>query len=130
MTASVMAAPAVGTLVVTAVLVLALAIYLIMIASNLTIITNALDSVLAGVTGIANQVKPAPGVVGSIARDVGAIQGALHGLIALATGGAAPAPAPAPARGPARGGRAAAPAAAPSTGRVRPNLPPPVHNRH
>lgn len=120
-----MAPAAVGTVVVTGILVAGLAIYLIMIASNLATISRALDSVLAGVTGIAGQVKPAPGVVGSIARDVGAIQGALHGLIALATGGAAPAPA-APA--PAARGRAAAAAPAPS-GRSRPNLPPPVHNR-
>jgi hypothetical protein len=126
------AGPAVGTLVVTAILVAGLAIYLIIIATNLAIISKALDSVLAAVTGIAGQVKPAPGVVGSIARDVGAIQGALHGLIALATGGAAPAPAapaPAPRRGAAAARSAAAPAPA-SGGRVRPNLPPPVHNRH
>lgn len=125
------ASPAYGTFAVTAVLVLALAIYLIMIATNLTTITRALDQVLAGVEGIANQVKPAPGVVGSIARDVGAIQGALHGLIALATGGAAPAPAaPAPARGPARSSARSAAAPVATGGRVRPNLPPPVHNRH
>jgi hypothetical protein len=76
-------------------------------------------------------VKPAPGVVGSIARDVGAIQGALHGLIALATGGAAPAPAaaaPAPSRGPARSARSSAPAA--PAGRGGPNTPPPVHRRY
>jgi len=129
---SAIAGPAVGTLVVTAILVLALAAYLIIIATNLAVISGALDKVLAAVTGIAGQVKPAPGVVGSIARDVGAIQGALHGLIALATGGAAPAPAapaPAPSRGVRSSARAAAPAPA-SGGRVRPNLPPPVHNRH
>lgn len=123
------AAPAYGTFVVTAILVLGLAAYLIIIATNLAVISKALDSVLAAVTGIAGQVKPAPGVVGSIARDVSAIQGALHGLIALATGGAAPAPAPAaaPARGPARS--SARPASAVATGRSRPNLPPSVHNR-
>ncbi|MDQ1392462.1 MAG: hypothetical protein QOF30_1439 [Acidimicrobiaceae bacterium] len=122
-----MAPAAVGTLVVTAVLVAGLAIYLIMIATNLQKISAALDVVLGAVTGIAGQVKPAPGVVGSIARDVGAIQGALHGLIALATGGAAPAPA-APAA-PSRSSARAAAAPAPS-GRSRPNLPPPVHRRH
>jgi hypothetical protein len=82
------------------------------------------------VTGIAGQVKPAPGVVGSIARDVGAIQGALHGLIALATGGAAPAPA-APVRAATTRSPRSSLAAEPASGqRSGPNRPPPVHRRH
>lgn len=126
-----MAPAAIGTVAVTGLLVAGLALYLIMIAANLAKISASLNTVYRAVEGIANQVKPAPGVVGSIAEDVGAIQGALHGLIALATSApAAPAPAappvaapaPAPARTPAR--------AAVSSGRSRPNLPPPVHRRH
>ncbi len=120
-----MAPAAIGTLAVTGLLVAGLAIYLIMIATSLQKISATLSTVYGAVDGIANQVKPAPGVVGSIADDVGAIQGALHGLIALATSQppAAPAP-PAPSR------RAAPAAAGTSSGGARPNLPPPVHRRH
>ncbi len=129
-----MAPAAVGTIVITVILVAGLAVLLTVIATSLSQISRTLDTVLGAVTGIAGQVKPAPGVVGSIARDVGAIQGALHGLIALATGGAAPAPAPAPAR-PTR--VAARSAGAPSSldaapepaRRSGPNTPPPIHRR-
>ena len=132
-----MAPAAVGTVVLAIFLVAGVAVWLIAVPVKLQQITHSLDTVLDAVTGIAGQVKPAPGVVGSIARDVGAIQGALHGLIALATGGApapaaaAPAPAPAPARTPGRrvaSSAAAAPADAPEQ-RSGPNLPPPVHRR-
>ncbi len=140
-----MASAAIGTVAVTALLVAGLALYLILIAANLAKISRALDTVYKAVEGIANQVKPAPGVVGAIATDVGAIQGALHGLIALATAAPAAAPAaPAPvaagvdaprSRGAAATAVAAAPAvstrrSAASAGRSRPNLPPPVHRRH
>jgi hypothetical protein len=114
-------------------LVLGLAIWLLIVATSLTEIEGKLNIVIKAVTGIAGQTKPAPGVVGAVARDVGAIQGALHGLIALATGGAAPAPA-APARAtapPARGPRsslAAEPSAA-RGGNAR-RTPPSLHNRH
>jgi hypothetical protein len=96
-----MAAAAVGTLVVTIFLVAGAAIWLIMVAVALQQITFQLDVVLKSVTGIAGQVTAVPGVVTSIARDVGAIQSALHGLVALASGAAAAsgpgrAPAPAP----------------------------------
>lgn len=146
-----MASAAIGTVAVTALLVAGLALYLIIIAANLAKISSALDTVYKAVEGIANQVKPAPGVVGAIATDVGAIQGALHGLIALATAAPAPAPVPAPAAAaaaPVGGGVDASPSriaaatavasapassgrrAAGSAGRNRPNLPPPVHRRH
>jgi len=95
-----MAPAAVGTLAVTIFLVAGAAIWLIMVAVSLHQITFQLDTVLKQVTGIAGQVKAAPGVVTSIARDVGAIQSALHGLIALATGGGAPGPGRAPAPAP------------------------------
>jgi hypothetical protein len=120
-------------------LVAGLALYLILIAANLAKISAALNSVYKAVEGIANQVKPAPGVVGAIATDVGAIQGALHGLIALATAAPAPAaPASVPAGAdapPPRVAVAAAPAVSTrrssgAAGRSRPNLPPPVHRRH
>src|ERR1700722_19510673 len=75
---AVMAPAAVGTLAVTIFLVAGAAIWLIMVAVSLHQITFQLDTVLKAVTGIAGQVKAAPGVVSAIARDVGAIQSALH----------------------------------------------------
>jgi hypothetical protein len=129
-----MAPAAIGTVVLTAVLVAGLAVWLIVVATSLQKVSGNLDIVLGAVTGIAGQVKPAPGVVGSIARDVGAIQGALHGLIALATGGAAPAPPPPPrataTRVASRGSTSSLAAVddAPAQ-RSGPNLPPPVHRR-
>ncbi len=121
-----MAPAAVGTVAVTIFLVAGAAVWLILVSINLQQITHQLDTVIEATTGIAGQVKPAPGVVGAIARDVGAIQGALHGLIALATGGA-PA-APAPTRSPARASAASA-SAAPAQ-RSGPNRPPPVNRRY
>ena len=54
-----MAPAAVGTLAVTGLLVVGLALYLVVIAANLARISSALDSVYAAVEGIAGQVKPA-----------------------------------------------------------------------
>ncbi|HEX3538867.1 MAG TPA: hypothetical protein VHT75_00365 [Acidimicrobiales bacterium] len=153
-----MASAAIGTIAIATILVLGTAVWLISMAVSLQQITGELDTILGMVTGIAGQVKPAPEVVGAIARDVGAIQGALHGLISLATsGGPAPAraaatraaAAPAPPRAaaapaPARAAAAAAPAPAPAAGPARreatqtfaepetrsgPQTPPPVHRR-
>lgn len=121
-----MAPEVAGLLAATALLVVVLALYLIVIAVNLKKISEALDIVLSATVGIANQVKPAPGVVGSIARDVGAIQSALHGLIALATGGAAPA-APAAAAAPAPAARRSRIADAPVDSGVTRRTPPPIH---
>jgi len=121
-----MAAAAVGTIAVTIFLVAGAAVWLIMVAVNLQQITHQLETVQEAATGIAGQVKPVPGVVSAIARDVGAIQGALHGLISLATS-AAPAPGPRPARAAATTAAPVADAPAPRSG---PNRPAPVNRRY
>ena len=138
-----MAPAAVGTVVVTGILVAGLALYLIMINLSLHRISTSLDSVYGAVCGITNQLQPAPGVVESIATDVGAVQGALHGLLELATGDlphAAPPPVPAAVAAPVPAAVAAAApptepepvgaAGKPTFRTSKPNLPPPVHRRH
>lgn len=98
-----MSAAAVGTIIVTIFLVSGAAVWLIWVSITLQQVAVALDTVIEETSGITDQVAPAPGVVASVGRDVGAIQSALHGLINLATAGGgrpsrSPAPEPAPAR--------------------------------
>jgi hypothetical protein len=98
-----MSAAAVGTIIVTIFLVSGAAVWLIWVSITLQQVAVALDTVIDETSGITAQVAPAPGVVASVARDVGAIQSALHGLINLATAGGGPrraptAPTPAPER--------------------------------
>ncbi len=75
------APPVIGLLVGTAILVAALALYLIAIVWILWDVSFTLGTVLIGVRAIANQVDPVGEVVGGIAANVAAIDGALGGLL-------------------------------------------------
>jgi hypothetical protein len=75
------APPVIGLLVGVAILVAALAIYLILIVWILWDVSFTLGTVLIGVRAISDQVEPVGDVVGGIAANVGAIDSALGGLL-------------------------------------------------
>lgn len=70
------------TLIGVAVIVAALAFYLITIASTLKHVSFTVGTVLIGVRAIANQTAPVKGVVGDILSDVVAMDSAFKGLLA------------------------------------------------
>ncbi len=80
-----MRAEAVVTLIGVFLIVVALVLYLSIIAASLSKTQFALGTVVIGVRAIANQTQPLEGVVGSIARDVSAIDEALKDLVEAAT---------------------------------------------
>jgi hypothetical protein len=80
-TALFIAPPVIGLLVGTAILVAALAAYLIAIVWILWDVSFTLGTVLIGVRAIASQVEPVGEVVGGIAANVAAIDSALGGLL-------------------------------------------------
>ncbi len=71
---------AIVTLVGVALIVGALAVYLIVIAYSLYKVSFTLGTVLIGVRAIAARCEPLSGVVGSIANDVGAVERAMERL--------------------------------------------------
>lgn len=75
------APPVIGLLVGTAILVAALAVYLIAIVWILWDVSFTLGTVLIGVRAIASQVEPVGEVVGGIAANVKVIDDALGGLL-------------------------------------------------
>ncbi|MBA2279614.1 MAG: hypothetical protein H0W25_00025 [Acidimicrobiia bacterium] len=75
-----MPAPSTVTLILVAVLVLALAGYLSVIAYLLHKASFTLGTVLIGVRSIEYQTRPLGDVVGGIGGDIVAIEGALRGL--------------------------------------------------
>ena len=90
---------AVVTLVLVAVLVGAIAAYLIIIAYTLNDVSFTLGTVLIGVRSIAYQCEPVGDVVSGILGDVRAIEGALGDVVAGAGRPAPPARRPLSARG-------------------------------
>ncbi len=80
-----MRAEAIVTLIGVFLIVVALVLYLSIIAASLSKTQFALGTVVIGVRAIANQTQPLEGVVGSIARDVSAIDEALKDLVDAAT---------------------------------------------
>ena len=78
--------------VIIAVVVLAIAGYLIVVAYVLRKVSFTLGTILIGVRSIAYQTEPVNDVVSGIAADVAAIQAALRGL--LPAGGRSPASLP------------------------------------
>lgn len=80
-----MRAEVIVTLIGVGLLVAALVLYLSLVAYHLTKVNFTLGTVLIGVRAIANQVEPLGGVVGSIAKDVGAMDDALKDLVEVAT---------------------------------------------
>lgn len=73
----------IGAFVVIAVIVLALAGYLIAVATILRRVSFTLGTVIIGVRAIANQTAPVGEVVGDIATNVASIQNALRGVLGL-----------------------------------------------
>ncbi len=71
---------AIVTLVGVALIVGALAVYLIVISYSLYKVSYTLGTVLIGVRAIAAQCEPLSGMVGSIVSDVTAIEQAMAGL--------------------------------------------------
>lgn len=79
-----MAAPAYMTLVLVAVLVLALAFYLIRVILILNHVNDQLGKVTFGVRAIENQTKPIGELVGEMNGNLIAVAGALEDLVATA----------------------------------------------
>ncbi|MGH9121381.1 MAG: hypothetical protein ACRDYC_05470 [Acidimicrobiales bacterium] len=71
-------------IVVIAVIVLALAAYLLAICAVLGRVSSNLDKLISGAWTISDQTTPAPEVVGGIAGNVMGIREALAGLLTLA----------------------------------------------
>ncbi|MDP9435662.1 MAG: hypothetical protein M3P93_10900 [Actinomycetota bacterium] len=75
-----MSAAAVAALVVTGVLVVALAFYLLWVFVILRRLTDTLGKVAFGVASIAHRVQPVEGLVGEINADLTAVADALEAL--------------------------------------------------
>jgi hypothetical protein len=75
-------AAAVAALVVTGVLVAALAFYLVWVVVILRRLTDTLGKVVFGVASIAHRVEPVEGLVGQINSDLGGVADALEALAA------------------------------------------------
>ena len=90
---------AIVTLVLVFVLVAAIATYLIIIAYTLNNVSFTLGTILIGVRSIAYQTEPVGEVLGGIAGDVKAIEGALGDLVTGSGRPASPARRPLSARG-------------------------------
>ncbi len=75
-----MSAAAIAAVVVTAVLVLALAFYLLWVVVILHRLTDTLGKVTFGVASIAHRVEPVKGLVGEINGDLIAVADALEDL--------------------------------------------------
>ena len=80
---------AIVTLVLVFVAVSAIALYLIIVAYTLNNVSFTLGTILIGVRSIAYQTEPVGDVLGGIAGDVKAIEGALGNIV---TGAGRPAP--------------------------------------
>ena len=90
---------AIVTLVLVFVAVTAIALYLIIVAYTLNNVSFTLGTILIGVRSIAYQTEPVGDVLGGIAGDVKAIDGALGDLVAGAGRPSPPARRPLSARG-------------------------------
>ena len=77
-----MGAETIVTLIGVAVIVGALAAYLIIIAYSLYKVSFTLGTVLIGVRAIAARCEPLRGVIGSIANDIDSVEQAMAGLAA------------------------------------------------
>jgi uncharacterized protein YoxC len=75
-----MSAAAIAALVVTAVLVVALAFYLLWVVVILRRLTDTLGKVAFGVAAIAHRVQPVDSLVGEINGDLTAVADALEAL--------------------------------------------------
>lgn len=76
-----MSGSAIAAIVVTGVLIAALAFYLIWVVLILRRLTDTLGKVVFGVASIAHRVQPVGGLVGDINGDLGAVADALETLV-------------------------------------------------
>lgn len=77
-----MSAAAIAAIVVTGVLVAALAFYLLWVVAILRRLTDTLGKVVFGLRAIAHRVQPVEGLVGEINGDLGAVADAMEALAA------------------------------------------------
>lgn len=77
-----MPAAAIVSLIIVAVLILALAAYLIRVIQILNHVNDTLGKVTFGVRAIAHRTEPVGAVVGDINANLGAVAGALEALVA------------------------------------------------
>ncbi len=77
-----MPAAAIVTLILTAVLVLALAAYLVQVIRILNHVNDTLGKVTFGVRAIAHQTEPVTEIVTAINGDLGAVADSLEALVA------------------------------------------------
>lgn len=77
-----MSAAGIAALVVTGVLVAALAFFLIWVVLILRRLTDTLGKVTFGVAAIAHRVQPVEGLVGELNQDLGDVAAALEALAA------------------------------------------------
>lgn len=77
-----MPAVAVVTLILTAVLILAIVAYLVQVIRVLNHVNDTLGKVTFGVRAIAHQTEPVAEIVTAINNDLGAVAGALEALVA------------------------------------------------
>ena len=77
-----MPAAAIVTLIITAVLVLALVWYLVQVVRVLNSVNDTLGKVTFGVRSIAHQTEPVTAIVTAINNDLGAVAGALEAAVA------------------------------------------------
>jgi uncharacterized protein YoxC len=80
-----MPAAAIVTLIITAVLILALVYYLLQVIRVLNHVNDTLGKVTFGVRAIAHQTEPVGQIVGTINSDLGAVAAALEALVASAS---------------------------------------------
>ena len=76
-----MSGSAIAAIVVTGVLIAALAFYLIWVVLILRRLTDTLGKVVFGVASIAHRVQPVEGLVGDINGNLGAVADALETLV-------------------------------------------------
>lgn len=76
-----MSGSAIAAIVVTGVLIAALAYYLIWVVLILRRLTDTLGKVVFGVASIAHRVQPVEGLVGDINGNLGAVADALETLV-------------------------------------------------
>lgn len=89
-----MSLAAIVTLLAVALVVAALALYLITVIAHLKHVHFTLGTIIAGLWSIANQTQPLDQIVGEINRDLSQVRQQLEGVVAsVAASRAAPAPA-------------------------------------
>lgn len=77
-----MSAAAIAALVVTGVLVVALACYLVWVVLILRRLTDTLGKVVFGVAAVAHRVQPVEGILGEVNDDLTSVADALEALAA------------------------------------------------